>query len=64
MLGAIGAVLGDCGINIRRVDLGPAKQSAEGLASAFLSLYDTAPDDVLDRVRAIEPVVSAQRIEL
>tara|TARA_R110002126_G_scaffold10067_4_gene45052 strand:- start:3309 stop:4928 length:1620 start_codon:yes stop_codon:yes gene_type:complete len=64
VLGAIGAVLGDCGINIRRVDLGPAKQSAEGLASAFLSLYDTAPDDVLDRVRAIEPVVSAQRIEL
>jgi D-3-phosphoglycerate dehydrogenase / 2-oxoglutarate reductase len=64
VLGAIGAALGERGINIRRVDLGPARQSAEGLASAFLSLYDTASDEVLDLVRAIEPVVSAQRIEL
>jgi D-3-phosphoglycerate dehydrogenase len=64
VLGAIGQVLGENGINIRRVDLGPANQGNDGFASAFLSLYDTAPDEVLERVRALEPVVSAQRIEL
>ena len=64
VLGAIGSVLGEAGINIRRVELGPANESNAGLASAFLTLYDAPPAEVVARIRALEPIESVQLVSL
>jgi len=64
VLGAIGTVLGKANINIRRAELGPAKQSADGLASAFLTLYDDPADGVVAAVTALDGIEQVRRIRL
>ena len=64
VLGAISTVLGEAGVNIRRVDLGPRAEENAGYASAFLVLYDEPSEDTLARIAELEPVVSAHRIDL
>ncbi|MFT4647126.1 MAG: D-3-phosphoglycerate dehydrogenase [Glaciecola sp.] len=64
VVGAIGTTLGAAKINIKRVELGPASSSSEGLASSFLSLYDRPPAAVLTAIANLEPVVSAHLVEL
>lgn len=64
VLGAIGTVLGASGVNIRRVELGPPAAMNEGLASAFLSLYERADPEALTKIAALDPVVSVNQVEL
>lgn len=64
VLGAIGTALGASGVNIRRVELGPPSAMNEGLASAFLSLYERAGDEALKSIAALDPVVSVNQVEL
>lgn len=64
VLGALGSLLGEAGVNIRRVELGPPTESNAGLASAFLTLYDPPPPEVLEAVRALEPIQSAHLVNL
>jgi len=64
VLGMIGTLLGESGVNIGRVELGPASESSDGLASAFLSLGGRPPEAVIDRVRALDPIEFAQLIQL
>ncbi len=64
VLGAIGTLLGQAGVNIRRVELGPATEDSDGLASAFLSLYEEPGAEVIEAVRALEPIESVAHIRL
>ncbi len=64
VLGAIGTALGASGVNIRRVELGPPSAMNEGLASAFLSLYERAGDEAMESIAALDPVVSVNQVEL
>ena len=64
VLGLIGTLLGEAGVNIRRVELGPPSDTNAGLASAFLTLYDPAPPEVVEAIRALEPIESVHLIEL
>ena len=64
VLGAIGTLLGQAGVNIRRVELGPPSASNAGFASAFLTLYDPPPAEVVRAIRALEPIETVHLIEL
>ncbi len=64
VVGVIGTTLGAAHINIKRVELGPGGKPGEGLSSAFLSLYNRPPTEILKAVSDLEPVVSAQLVEL
>ncbi|MDF1729792.1 MAG: ACT domain-containing protein, partial [Sulfitobacter sp.] len=64
VVGAIGTTLGAAKINIKRVELGPASSSSEGLASSFLSLYDRPSAEILEAIAGLDPVVSAHLVEL
>jgi len=64
VLGHLGTVLGGAGINIHRAELGPATDESDGLASCFLRLDATPNDDVIAGLRAYEPMVSVEVVEL
>jgi D-3-phosphoglycerate dehydrogenase len=56
VLGRIGTVLGEHGVNILRVDLGRPSHDQGALASAYLSVDKLVGKDVLDDLRRIEPI--------
>jgi len=56
VLGRIGTVLGEHGVNILRVDLGRPSHDQGALASAYLSVDKLVGKDVLDELRRIEPI--------
>ena len=64
VLGRIGMLLGEHGINIRRVDLGLSSQRPDGLASSFLKLDRMPERAVLDDLTAIDPIRWVRAIEL
>jgi D-3-phosphoglycerate dehydrogenase len=64
VLGQIGTLLGSAGVNIRRVELGPPTAGSGGLAMAFLTLYDAPPAAVIEKIRALEPIRSAEHVRL
>jgi len=65
VIGKIGTLLGEAGINVRRVELGPPKPGSEqGLASGFFALYEPPSDDVIERVRELGPIREADLILL
>ena len=67
VLGQIGTVLGRCGVNIQRVELGPPQQAGDGgaeYAAGFLTLYEDPPDAVLDELAALEPIEAIQLVRL
>jgi len=62
MVGRIGTLLGDHGVNIATMSL--SRNQAGGMALTVLNL-DTAPsEELLTEVRASEDIHSAQVIEL
>ncbi|HVS18357.1 MAG TPA: phosphoglycerate dehydrogenase [Planctomycetota bacterium] len=61
VVGLIGTALGDHGVNIRRVELGPPRQGEPGVAFGFFTLYDDAPQAAVDAIAALEPI---RRVEL
>jgi D-3-phosphoglycerate dehydrogenase len=64
VLGQIGTLLGAAGVNIRRVELGPPTEGSGGLAMAFLTLYDVPPASAVEKIRALEPIRSAELVRL
>jgi len=64
VVGQLGTVLGNHGVNIRRIELGPPSRESGGLAAGFLTLYDVPPDAVVDELAALEPVEEVQLIHL
>jgi D-3-phosphoglycerate dehydrogenase len=56
VVGQLGTVLGRAGINIRRIELGPATTTADGLARGFLALYDQPSPAVIAEIAALAPV--------
>jgi D-3-phosphoglycerate dehydrogenase len=64
VVGAIGTALGEEGVNIRRVELGPADEERDGLATGFFVLYEEPGGSLLERVSALEPVEEVQLLRL
>jgi D-3-phosphoglycerate dehydrogenase len=68
VVGLLGTILGRHGVNIRRVELGPADSDGEGPATGYLTLYDAPPSaqmsEVLAEIAALGPVRHAQLIQL
>ncbi len=64
VLGQIGTLLGAAGVNIRRVELGPPLDGSDGLATAFLTLYQPPTEALLEEISSLEPIRSAQFIQL
>ncbi|MDT7687996.1 MAG: D-3-phosphoglycerate dehydrogenase / 2-oxoglutarate reductase [Acidobacteriota bacterium] len=62
VIGRIGTILGDHGVNISRFHLGRRERGGEAMA---VIETDAPPDDsTLEELRAFEPVISARRIAL
>ena len=64
VLGAIGKVLGDSGVNIRRVEVGPGSAQSEGHAAAFLSLYSEPTEEVIAAIRELPDIHGVQCVDL
>ena len=65
VIGKIGTLLGEAGVNVRRVELGPPKPGTEHeLASGFFALYEPPPAEVIEQVQELGPIREAQLILL
>jgi len=62
MIGRVGMLLGEAGVNIADMDVGT---NAEGEAALMvLSTYSPVPDEVVERLRAVDGIFDAEAIEL
>ena len=64
VLGKIGTTLGNAGLNIRRVELGPPSDWSDGLASAFLTLYELPEPEVVAAIQDLDPMVQVLLVKL
>jgi len=71
MIGRVGTILGDAGVNIRRMDVGPLApadggrgRSGGGEALMVLSVDDVVPESAVEHIRATECIFSITRVEL
>ena len=62
VVGAVGTLLGQRGINIADLELG--RDRAGGQALALVHVDGHVSPDILDELRTLEPVISAQQIHL
>lgn len=62
VVGAVGTLLGQRGINIASLELG--RERIGGMAISLFHVDGQVPSEVLDELRMLEPVVSAQLIRL
>jgi D-3-phosphoglycerate dehydrogenase len=63
VVGLLGTILGRHAVNIRRVELGPS-QAHDGLARAFLTLYDEPPPAVVAEIATLPPVREVRLVHL
>ena len=64
VMGQIGTIVGEAGVNISRLELGSEKKGETSLALAFFSL-DRAPSDELVReLRELDAIEEVRSIEL
>ncbi len=63
VLGSIGSLLGDHGVNIRRVELAPP-HGEDNLAAAFLSLYDAPSGEAIRAIAGLPVVEQVQHLQL
>lgn len=63
VFGQLGSLLGEQGINIRRVELGPVR-GEDGTATGFLTLYGVPDPDVIAAIAAMPAVEEVQLIQL
>lgn len=62
LIGHIGTILGDAGINIAGFQLG--RKAPKGSVISFISVDDEVPEAVLDQLSATEHVKSVRQVEL
>jgi D-3-phosphoglycerate dehydrogenase len=62
VIGKVGAVIGDAGVNISRFNLGRKEQGGDALA--LIETDASVNENVLEKLRAIPEVVSVQTVEL
>lgn len=62
VVGAVGTLLGEAKINIARLELG--RERIGGMAISLIHVDDAVPEPVLDRLRTLPNIVSAQLIKL
>jgi D-3-phosphoglycerate dehydrogenase len=62
MIGAVGVVLGEAGVSISSMAVGP--NQADHTAMMVLSTDGPAPDDALERLRGTEGILELHRISL
>ncbi|HEX8730542.1 MAG TPA: ACT domain-containing protein, partial [Ktedonobacterales bacterium] len=72
MIGKVGVILGDAGVNIAHMDVGPiavgdsasrARQPGDEALMA-LSLDDRVPDEALAKIRATDGIMEVRSVEL
>lgn len=61
VIGLLGTLLGEHGVNIRRVELGP---EVEGRATGFLVLYEPPSPEVIAAIGELAPVRRVQLLQL
>ncbi len=64
VVGQIGTILGQHGVNIRRIELGPPAEEGGGLAAGFLTLYEEPGPEVIEAIAALEPIHAVELIHL
>jgi D-3-phosphoglycerate dehydrogenase len=62
VVGKVGTLLGERGINIAGIELG--REKAGGTALSLIHVDERVPKDVLDELRKLPPIVSAQVLVL
>ena len=62
VVGALGSLLGDNGINIAGLELG--REKAGGRAISFIHVDNPVPKEVLDKFRALPEVISTTAVKL
>jgi D-3-phosphoglycerate dehydrogenase len=64
MIGVVGVVLGDAGISISSMAVGPSEEPGKGTALMVLATGEPAPDGALARLREDPGIVDLHRISL
>jgi D-3-phosphoglycerate dehydrogenase / 2-oxoglutarate reductase len=64
MIGVVGLVLGEAGISISSMAVGPSGEGDVGTALMVLSIDKAAPDDVLAGLRGDEGILDLHRVTL
>jgi D-3-phosphoglycerate dehydrogenase len=64
VVGRIGTILGEAGVNIRRVELGSAPLGVDALASGFFSLDERPSAEALERIGELESLEEVRLVEL
>ncbi|MEM7307589.1 MAG: phosphoglycerate dehydrogenase [Planctomycetota bacterium] len=64
VVGLIGTVLGEHGVNIRRIELGPPLENGGGVAAGFFVLYEMPSPEVIDEIAALAPVREVDLVQL
>ncbi len=72
MIGVVGVILGDAGVNIAHMDVGPVAlgdaagrtRQPGGEALMALSLDDAVPEAVLDKIRHADGIMDVRSVEL
>ena len=62
VIGKVGTLLGDRGINIAEWQMG--RSARGGLAVSFINIDDRASDDVLKELRALPPILDVRQVTL
>jgi D-3-phosphoglycerate dehydrogenase len=62
VVGAVGTLLGEAGINIARLELG--RERIGGMAISLIHVDDPIPDAVMEQLRRLPNIVSAQLLHL
>lgn len=62
VVGSVGTLLGEARVNIARLELG--REEIGGMAVSLVHVDDLIPDAVMERLRKLPNIVSAQLIEL
>ncbi len=62
VIGRVGTILGEGGVNISRFQLGRRERGGE--AMAVIEVDAPLSDEALEQLRSLEPVISARQIEL
>lgn len=64
VIGELGTLLGQAGVNIRRMELGGLEQGSSAKASAFLSLDEAPGTETLQALSSIEAIEKVRLVEL